>query len=151
MRIVNLEDNSDRQLATRKCLTRRLPDARIEFYDSAHAFISSLTLAADDVELIALDHDLEMIDSGDGTLVDPGTGMDAAEWLAQSSLETPFIVHTTNLPAGERMMSTLQNAGWSVQRVVPYGDTEWIREVWWQAVCRAISPDDKPPSDPKAK
>lgn len=134
MRIVILEDNTDRQVAMRKCLTRRRPDARIDFYESAHAFINSLSQTSEAVELIALDHDLEMIDSGDGTLVDPGTGMDAVEWLAQTSPGPPCIVHTTNMPAGERMMSTLQNAGWSTLRVVPYGDTEWIREVWWQAV-----------------
>ena len=140
MRIVILEDNLDRQMAMRKCLVKRLPEARVEFHVTSNALIQSLSQHRDDVELIALDHDLEMIDSGHGKLVDPGTGLEAAEWLAQSSRKVPCIVHTTNMPAGERMVSTLQAAGWSVQRVVPYGDTEWIREVWWQAMQRAIRP-----------
>lgn len=140
MRIVILEDNLDRQVAMRKCLVKRLPEARVEFHVTSIALIQSLSQRRDDVKLIALDHDLEMIDPGDGKLVDPGTGLDATEWLAQISPNIPCIVHTTNMPAGERMVSTLQSAGWSVQRVVPYGDTEWIREVWWRAVQRAIRP-----------
>lgn len=139
MRIVILEDNLDRQSAMRKCLAKRFPDARFEFHVTAGAFIDSLSRSCADVSLISLDHDLEMIDSGDGRLVDPGTGLDAAEWLAQFKPTTPCIVHTTNTPAGDRMMGTLQAAEWSVQRVVPYGDTQWIREVWRQAVLRAIS------------
>ena len=140
MRIVILEDNLDRQVAMRKCLAKRIPNARIEFHTSAGTLIHTLTQNCDVVSLIALDHDLEMIDLGDGKLVDPGTGLDATEWLAQIS-PPPCIVHTTNMPAGERMVETLQSAGWSVQRVVPYGDTKWIREVWWQAVQRAIRPE----------
>ena len=111
MRFVILEDNHDRQDAMRACLAKRLHQSRIEFHEAAGLFIESLAKSMADVTLIGLDHDLEMRVDVNGQLVDPGTGMDAVEWLCRQPVRVPCGVHTTNYRAGAQMTDELMLAG----------------------------------------
>ena len=131
MRIVILEDNEDRRKAMEKVVAARFKDLMPEFFVSAWDFIAHLEATGlDDVALISLDHDLEMIAEPDGSLTDPGDGVDAAEWLAARPPSAPLIVHTTNQFGGDKMMDLLESAGWRAGRVFPYGGVSWIRELW---------------------
>jgi len=63
-------------------------------------------------------------------MLDPGTGVDAAHWLARQPAVAPVVVHTTNSTEGTRMMDLLLESGWNCNRVVPYGGEDWIGESW---------------------
>jgi hypothetical protein len=93
----------------------------------------------DGLRLIVLDHDLELLPAADGQLVDPGTGRDVADYLAAQAPVCPIVIHTTNAPAGVGMQTVLEEAGWTVTRVVPYGSHEWIGQTWLRAVRDAIT------------
>ncbi len=102
-----------------------------EFYGWAQSHLS-------EVALISLDHDLDLILQPDGTYRDPGDGRQAAAWLAEQRPACPVIIHTTNAPAAESMRATLQDAGWTVGRVIPGPDVSWICTDWLPAVRAAI-------------
>jgi CheY-like chemotaxis protein len=140
MQIVILEDNDDRRAHMRDCLQHRLPQHEVHFFVSATDMISHLQRSGlDGLRLIVLDHDLELLPAADGKLVDPGTGRDVADYLATHAPVCPIVIHTTNAPAGVGMQTVLEEAGWSVTRVVPYGDHEWIGQTWLGAVRDAIT------------
>lgn len=85
-----------------------------------------------DLVIIALDNDLEMIPTPSGEWLDPGTGLDVAEWLAsQSEPACPVVVNTTNTVYGDKMVQCLSTAGWQVARVIPHNDLEWIDSEWF--------------------
>lgn len=131
MRVVILEDNAEREAAMRACVADKFPAFNVEVFNAVGSFIERLRESGlYDVAFISLDHDLEMIETADGRLLDPGTGVDAAEWLSTQPAITPVIVHTTNAAGGEQMVKLLANGGWTLHRIVPYGDMEWIREHW---------------------
>jgi hypothetical protein len=90
------------------------------------------------VVAIGLDHDLELLPGSDGKWVDPGTGRDVADCLARMEAGCPIVIHSTNAPAATGMQLVLEASGWDVQRVVPYGDLEWISERWLRALRDAI-------------
>jgi hypothetical protein len=87
-----------------------------------------------DVSLISLDNDLELIDDGSGQLIDPGDGVEVARWLTKQPSVVPVVVHTTNMPAGDEIMSLLENGGWVRERIVPYDGETWIAETWRSTV-----------------
>ena len=131
MRVVILEDNAEREEAMRACVADKFPAFSVEVFKAVRPFIERLSESGlYDVALISLDHDLEMIETADGRLLDPGTGVDAAGWLSTQPAITPVIVHTTNAAGGEQMVELLANGGWNLHKIVPYGDMEWIREHW---------------------
>jgi hypothetical protein len=77
-------------------------------------------------DLISLDHDLEPgVDQ-----LDPGTGRDAANFLAKRVPVCPVIIHSTNYPAALGMQAELVDRGWRVERITPYADLAWIEEAW---------------------
>jgi hypothetical protein len=77
-------------------------------------------------------------------LLDPGTGRDVAEYLAQQAPSCPVIIHTTNAIAGDGMEFLLRDAGWNIQRVHPCGDLEWIPSQWFRTVRNAIVASARP-------
>ena len=127
-----LEDNQDRQTIMRGCLSRLTPTFPIHFFKTATETIECLKTHLPETVLIALDHDLEMI-KGENPhqMIDPGTGRDVAEYLATKPPVCPVLIHTTNTPAGVGMEMTLKAAGWKTRRIAPYGDMEWISELWF--------------------
>lgn len=135
MRVVILEDCVDRETAMRASIADKFPAFIVEVFASVPLLIQRLSeTGLYDVALVSLDHDLEMVDTGEQDLVDPGTGVDAAKWLATQPAVTPVIVHTTNTVGGDRMVELLMNGDWNVERVVPYGGDDWIGEHWRSVV-----------------
>lgn len=140
MQIVILEDNDQRRSQMRDCLQDQFPQHELQFFVSAADMISHLQRSGlAGLRLIVLDHDLELLSAADGRLVDPGTGRDVAEYLATHAPVCPVVIHTTNAPAGVGMLSVLEEAGWTVTRVVPYGGHEWIGQTWIRAVRDALA------------
>jgi hypothetical protein len=129
-----LEDNLDRQRAMRAELATCFPDVEPLFWDETGPMIAWLKLHLAEVVCIALDHDLELKPTGDGRWFDPGTGRDVADYLAEKRPVCGVIVHSTNGPAADGMQFLLQDAGWNVGRIQPYGDLEWVAESWMPLV-----------------
>jgi hypothetical protein len=138
MKIVILEDNTERRNAMRRFLAGRLSQDELCFFEDAPATIQYLAANLDDTLIIALDHDLELLPDKQAGLTDPGTGRDVADFLARRPPACPVVIHTTNSTAGTGMELVLQEANWETHRVYPYGDLEWIAESWFPAVRRAI-------------
>ena len=140
MRILILEDNEDRRLAMADRLQDRFAGYDVEFFAAAEPMIQRIEAASlDDVVLICLDHDLELLpgDHGDQLLA-PGTGVDVASRLAHHSAICPIVLHTTNTDGGDQMRDVLTAANWTVMRVVPFGDLDWIDDKWFPTVRNAI-------------
>jgi CheY-like chemotaxis protein len=139
LNIVILEDNAERQALMQERLQDRLPQYRPHFFATAAECIGFLQRRLPDTVAIALDHDLDMIPIGSQRMLDAGTGRDVADYLATQTPICPVVVHTTNLPAADGMSAVLQESGWQVERVAPYGDLEWISELWFPSLREAMS------------
>lgn len=130
MRIVILEDNEDRRMAMGRVIADRFPAHIVEYFAASGRMIQHLSnTSLYDVSLVSLDNDLEMIDEN-GSLVEPGDGLEVARWLAEQPAVCPVIVHTTNTGAGDGMMELFAETGWIRDRVVPYDGEAWIFERW---------------------
>src|SRR5580692_13174758 len=104
MRIVILEDNTDRREVMSSVLADMFPSIVMEFFVTARQMIDHLSATGIfDVALISLDNDLEMIETDRGVFSDPGEGVDVAKWLTTQSPVVPVVVHTTNTPAGDQI------------------------------------------------
>ena len=121
-------------------LAERFPFMRVVFFDESNKMIDFMQSEdLGDVAVIALDHDLDLIAGAHGDWIDPGTGLDVAKWLAQRDEPIcPVVVHTTNSPAGGKMMRVLKKSRWTAQRVIPCDDLRWIDEEWFRTVRNAI-------------
>jgi CheY-like chemotaxis protein len=137
MKFVILEDNEDRRAAMRECLEDRFPQYPIRFFATAAETIRFLRLHLDETLVVSLDHDLDLISGAPGRMFDPGTGRDVADYLATQPPVCPVVIQTTNVPAGDGMERVLQEAGWTTTRVTPYGDLEWVAEVWFRLMRNA--------------
>src|SRR5260370_823587 len=138
MRFIILEDNDDRRGVMQAALADRFRQYSVEFFEAVPPMIERLEATGlYDVALVSLDHDLDLIVGSDGKPIDPGTGVDAADWLAKQPAVAPVIVHTTNTASGDRMMDLLVQSGWNCCRVVPYGGEDWIGE-WWFPMVRKL-------------
>ncbi len=140
MRVLILEDNRDRRIAMMGRLINRFPFLKIEFFDVSAAMIEFMKSEnLEDVALISLDHDLELIEGIPGQWTDPGTGLDVAKWLSKLPEPLcPVIVQTTNSPAGDKMMHSLEKAKWNTFRVYPHHDLAWVDTDWFPIVRNAI-------------
>ena len=138
MKIIILEDNLDRQAVMRACLVDRFYQYALHFFDDSGEMICFLGEHLPDAIVIALDHDLDMKPGLDGRCIDPGTGREVADFLAEKEPTCPVIIHTTNSLAAVGMEAVLRDAGWKTRRVVPFGDLEWIESIWFSAIRRAI-------------
>jgi CheY-like chemotaxis protein len=138
MKIVILEDNSDRQAIMRACLADRFHQYEAHFFDNPTEMIRFLGEHLADTLVISLDHDLDLIPGPDGRCIDPGTGREVADFLAQKEPTCPVILHTTNSVAAVGMEAVLREARWKTRRVVPFDDMAWIETDWFFAIRRAI-------------
>ena len=145
MRIVILEDNSDRQEVMSSVIADVFPGIVAEFFVTAQQMIAALSATGIyDIALISLDNDLEMIETDFGRLIDAGDGIDVAKWLTTLPPVVPVVIHTTNTIAGDQIEHMLGANGWICARVVPYDGESWIRERWRSIVRNLIvsySPD----------
>lgn len=134
-----LEDDINRLLEMKACLGELLPDFEHCFFDNAAEMITWLEANLSSTVLISLDHDLPIIQYRGGKRVDPGTGRVVADYLAKQPATCPVMVHTSDPNAAHGMMHTLRDAKWPATRVQPFGDYEWVREVWSPQVQAYIS------------
>lgn len=120
-----LEDDRDRI----ERFSRVLASVAIEFdyHRTSHAFIRAYESLNAVPNLISLDHDLFVDLDGDP---DPGDGRDVAQFLASQKPLSPILIHSTNAIAADSMLYTLQDDGWTVDRIAPIGD-DWIESYWF--------------------
>lgn len=138
MKILILEDDARRRQSMSDCLVDRFPQYEIVFARTATEMNRLVQRHLVDACLIALDHDLELIESADGRLIDSGTGRDVADGLALRTPACPIVIHSTNSPAAVGMQMVLEEAGWDVHRVLPFNDLEWIPTIWFRTVRDAV-------------
>ncbi|GAB5405956.1 MAG: hypothetical protein Aurels2KO_41870 [Aureliella sp.] len=132
--IVMLEDDHERIDRFTRVLPSGHDDLRFTVRRTAHEFIEVYLMLPFRPDLIALDHDL-FTDSP--TAPDPGDGRDVARFLADCDAICPVLIHSTNAPAADSMMFTLQDAGWIADRIAPLG-SNWIEEYWYPYATRMI-------------
>src|SRR5262245_41821767 len=148
MSLVILEDNDDRIRVMTDVLADKFPFYDRKFFRTAPAAVKWLEGHLDAAVCISLDHDLE---PAAGEQADPGTGREVADFLAQRQPQCPIVVHTTNVPAAVGMEMALTDVGWSVARVLPYGDTAWIAAAWLPAIRDAIFNASDVPHSPSGE
>ena len=100
MKILILEDNADRQLAMQRCLRDRFHQYESVFFDDAKEMQAFLEKNLACALIISLDHDLEPSLQHNGQSVDPGTGRDVADYLAQQAPACPVISTQPTQPRG---------------------------------------------------
>jgi DNA-binding NtrC family response regulator len=137
-KIAILEDNADRQAVMRRCLADRFYTFDAHFFDESAEMIRFLDEHLDETLVISLDNDLELKPGPNGRLLDPGSGLEVAEYLAGRGMVCPVIIHTTNGRAAEAMTDMLHAAHWRTQRVIPFDDMRWVESDWFFAMRRAI-------------
>ncbi len=137
-KIAILEDNADRQAVMRHCLADRFYTFDTHFFDEAEPMIHFLDRHLAETLVISLDNDLELKPGAHGRMIDPGSGMEVAEYLSGKATVCPVIIHTTNTQAAETIRNVLHAADWRTQRVIPFDDMKWIESEWFFAMRRAI-------------
>jgi hypothetical protein len=138
--ILILEDNDDRVRRFIATAAAVAPGVPVRVWRSAHAMIDDLQGTLEHARLMSLDHDLNQLPSE----ADPGCGYDVASLLAELIPCCPVIIHTSNGERGTWMEGELSRAGWTYDRVYPFGD-DWI-ETHWKAIVRArLSPSATDP------
>lgn len=129
MTIFILEDNADRTAVMDRLLADKFPFYRRKFARSAGEAITWLTEHWQSVVAVSLDHDLEPSDT-DQSGCDPGTGRDVSDFLSGRKADFPVLVHTSNCSAAVAMEADLLDAKWSVSRVMPFDDLQWLAAAW---------------------
>ena len=141
--ILILEDNDDRTrrfIATAGAIAPGVP---VRVWRIAHAMIDDLLDTLEHARLISLDHDLNQLPCE----ADPGCGYDVVKLMAELIPCCPVIIHTSNGERGSWMEGELTRAGWTYDRVYPFGD-DWF-ETQWEAVVRArLNPKTPDPPHP---
>lgn len=108
MKIHFLDDEAYRH----RQLTETIPWAWVTHAYTAKQAIN--WLSKEDFDLVMLDHDLSVADQNNPDPREP-TGMLVADHMAQEiRWRCPVIVHSYNVPAGQRMTERLKEAGWLV-------------------------------------
>ena len=132
-----LEDDREGRLAAMLPVLEGLA-AEAVAHDDAPGFLAWLEGAWDDVRLLSLDHDLGPTrQTIEGGRFDPGTGMDVVAFLEARAPRFPVIVHSSNPYAVPSMLYRLEAAGWTVQRVAPFGD-QWVEGIWARTVAEQL-------------
>jgi len=122
-----LEDDVDgRQARFREALKELGP---VTYYDNAPDFLCWLAQNLASLRLLSLDHDLGPSRDRNGERFDPGEGMQIVDFLVTQRPVCPVIVHSSNPVRSPTMVRRLEEAGWSAERIVPWGD-DWIGTVW---------------------
>ena len=131
-----LEDDERRLEAMRRILRRRMPEFDVVAFDVFEDMIRFLEQSLSQLIVISLDHDLPVLVTEDGARRDAGSGRDVADHLASKAPACPILIHSTNEPAALGMERVLREIGWRTERVAPYGDLDWIPEIWLPAIRR---------------
>jgi hypothetical protein len=89
------------------------------------------------IHLLSLDHDLGPSRERNGERFEPGTGMQVVDFLVSQRPTFPVIVHSSNPIDTPLMRSRLEEAGWTVYRVVPFRE-DWVAVEWLETVREAL-------------
>ncbi len=125
-----LEDNFERRQAMTARMQDRFPQYPLRFFHVPAQMIHHLQHNLQCTLLISLDHDLDLLPGADHAMIDPGTGMEVADWLQLQSPTCPVIIHSTNLSAAKQMTAKLRRTGWTISRITPYDDLVWVDAEW---------------------
>jgi hypothetical protein len=128
--IAILDDEPDRIEAMLPLVARQFPEHEVVVFENAPDMIAWLASNLGRVCLLSLDHDLRPNQVRGGAVFDPGVGRDVADFLANRPPRCHIILHTTNHLAAPGMARVLEESGWTVSQVVPYGDLQWVGEAW---------------------
>lgn len=132
--IAILEDDERRAEAMRQEIAQRFPSLDCIIFENAPDMNSWLKDSLEKVTIMSLDHDLDSNSERSGKVFDPGVGRDVVDFLETQKPICPVIIHTTNSFGGDGMRYALEDAGWTVKRVVPFDDLSWIRDEWINAI-----------------
>ena len=139
--VLILEDDPERVARMRPWVERLLPGVEWCCFERAAEAIVWIADRQADAVLVSLDHDLPLHHDLDGKVDDFGTGRQVSDFLGRRPPTCPVIVHTSNGPAGDGMVWSLQRCGWPVWRVPAMGDLEWIDFAWGPTLARLIVQD----------
>ena len=139
--IVILEDEIGRITEMKKLLSSNFSDYEVVFFDNTIEMLDWLRGNLNKACLICLDHDLGSDRIIKGQMADPGTGKDIAYYLETQKPVCPVIIHTTNSFGRDAMKFALQDAGWHTTVILPFADTSWIKNTWFNTVKEVVSND----------
>ena len=128
--ILILDDNADRLAAMESLLVESYPQYQIVLFDNAPDTIEWLKKNLSSVVVMSLDHDLGPNRERDVQVFDPGTGKDVVDYLVTQKPVCPIIVHSSNYEGRDRMIFSLEVAGWVTSYVIPHAELEWINDTW---------------------
>lgn len=137
-----LEDDPRRAAEMRRCVETLGGWAECAFRATAPEMIEFLEEHASETALVSLDHDLGPNREIGDEVIDPGTGRDVADWLTNHGPAGPVIVHSSNGFAARGMVLVLEDAGYRTERIVPWGDLDWVEASWFPTVIEML-PDDR--------
>ena len=129
-KIAILEDDPERSELMLKILAEKFPQYQGKIFDNAPEIIQFLRTFIQKICAISLDHDLPPTIEKNGKAFDPGCGRDVTDFLKSIKPSCSVIIHTSNYFAGSAMKSDLEETGWIVKTVAPFGDITWIRDDW---------------------
>ncbi len=124
--ILILEDNEDRIRNFQNAVASLDRNFSVQTWNDAPSMIMELPSVLNQACLISLDHDLN---PQPNVTADPGTGLEAADFLARQSPICPVLIHSTNHEKAWSMHNELRFGGWQVDRVGPIGD-DWVQCLW---------------------
>ena len=110
------------------------------FFDNSPDAINWLSRNLMHCGVISLNHDLGPERIRDERMLDPGTGRDVANYLAERTPVCPVILHTDNFFIRPRMQSILDGGGWVQTYVSPGNGVHWVAKDWLPCVLRLLCP-----------
>lgn len=128
--IAILEDDPERSELMFKILVEKFPNYSAKIFKNAPEIIQFLKTSIQKTCVISLDHDLPPASEKNGKTFDPGCGRDVTDFLKSIKPSCPVIIHTSNYFAGSAMKADLEETGWIVKTVTPFGDITWIQDDW---------------------
>jgi hypothetical protein len=128
--IAVLEDADRRIQAMKEALKAQLPEASSVFYDNAPAMIAWLETHLETVSILCLDSDLGPRTVVNRQVFDPGKGGDVVDFLTKRRPSCPVLLHSSDAISASGMDFLLKNAGWTADRVAPFGGVKWVHSHW---------------------
>jgi ADP-ribosylglycohydrolase len=128
--ILILEDNDERIAAFERTISSLGDGFELKVWRDVASMCAECEWYFPTAALISLDHDLNPTP---GVKVDPGTGLEAAQFLGDFAAVCPVVIHSTNVDRVYSMENELRFAGWLVDRVGPLG-SNWIETSWQKRV-----------------
>ena len=136
--ILLLDDSEDRLTLMRSVLVKSCPQYDIVCFDNAPDIIKWVKENLSSVVLMSLDHDLGPNRKRDGQTFDPGTGKDVVDYLETQQPVCHVFVHSSNYEGRDRMIFSLETAGWTTTQIRPHDDLEWISDTWRPEIIKLL-------------